>query len=262
MERRHLLRAALAGSATMLAARPWWPVDAVAGPGVCVLTELASHPPGDLAGALFGKLPVHPAEDFRLDAPLLADGHEIAVALSFPRGSTQRAAIVVPGGRSPLCAVVTPTPGVVAFRTRLRLDRGTGPTSILAFAASGEALRQTSATVRLTAGGYGAGPPAPGTAPGRERATRTSIKARTVGPVTKVIALVDGPVPPAPLPSECRQLVFALGGTPVARAELGPCAAASGFAGITLDARLIGTEVSVGWTDSRGSRGAAVAVVA
>jgi hypothetical protein len=213
---------------------------------------------------LFGESPAQADRGLRLDTPLLADGSRIDVAVSFGARSTERVAIVVQDDRSPLCAIVTPSVGVVAFRTRIQLSRGIGGSAIHAYARCAGVLQHASARIRLTAGGYGIKAPDSRIEAAGKRELHSSVKARTIGTVTKVVALVNEPPPRngARTSSLRRRLVFAVNATPVAVAELGPCAASNCFVGITIDGRLVGNDVSVHWTDSDGVRGGAETVVA
>ena len=79
----------------------------------------------------------------------LADGSRIDVAVSFGARSTERVAIVVQDDRSPLCAIVTPSVGVVAFRTRIQLSRGIGGSAIHAYARCAGVLQHAAAAMSV-----------------------------------------------------------------------------------------------------------------
>jgi sulfur-oxidizing protein SoxY len=153
MQRRTFLKrtvavGALASAATVGA---WRPAQALV--SAPPLDAFAAETEADVVQALFGSLSATSDRAVKIEAPLqVRDGQSASIRVSADLDDIEMIAVVTASNRHPLVTYVRVFGAVDSYRTRLKVEKTSRVTTYVKAAGR---LRSASATVKVTAGGYG-----------------------------------------------------------------------------------------------------------
>lgn len=268
MKRRTFIEAAVAGVVAPAALTPGFACSAAAPSVARGGIDFHSSDDREALRAVFGEMPVVEDGVLELEVPRLkADREQVPVSIGFAgHAPGQVALIAVPSSR-PVCAVLTASPGLLGFRTVIRMPRSG---TVRAYGADARVLHRASASVVVTLGGYGMVlPHQPEQRESGYGPLSARIRARSIGETTRLVAVVDAPpgarrTPPSPGGgASARRMCFTMNEVEIARVVLGPAAALDqSFVGLTLRGAMRGRELTVAWADDDGRRGTASSIVA